>query len=153
MTHPNRLIKHCHLAWVLGGLVLGCLMALSIRAEADVAVIINAKNTTASLPREVATRIFLQQINSLENLGRVYPIDLPETSNTKKEFNQKILKKTGVVLRAYWARLMFTGKGHAPKVITTEADVVRLVANNVELIGYVAPEYVTNDVKVILLVK
>jgi len=60
-----------------------------------------------------------------------------------------VAKKSQSQFTAYWAKLMFTGKGVPPKVVDTEADMVALVAKNPSIIGYVDAANVTADVRVV----
>lgn len=64
-------------------------------------------------------------------------------------FNHSILKKNADQLTAYWARLVFTGKGRPPKAVDTDAKVLELVSQNPNLVGYVDSNSVMGDVKVI----
>jgi len=59
------------------------------------------------------------------------------------------VKKTQSQYTAYWAKLMFTGKGIPPKEIESEKELVMLVSKNPNLIGYVDASAVTDDVRVV----
>ena len=64
----------------------------------------------------------------------------------KNEISARLSKSQ---FTAYWAKLMFTGKGVPPKVVENEADMIDLVAKNPSIIGYVDAANVTADVRVV----
>ncbi len=72
-----------------------------------------------------------------------------EGSAAREAFNDKVLGKSSSQLKAYWSRLIFTGKGTPPKESGSDADVVSLVAKNPNLVGYVDAAAVDGSVKVV----
>ena len=56
-------------------------------------------------------------------------------------------------IRAWWSKLVFTGKGSAPKELHSGAEVVAAVSADPKLIGYVDKSFVDMTVKVIYTVK
>ncbi len=69
-------------------------------------------------------------------------------SDVHKEFAKKVLGKSSSQLKAYWAKLVFTGKGTPPKQINSDAEMIKLVAANPNLIGFVNAASVDDSVKV-----
>jgi len=55
--------------------------------------------------------------------------------------------------QAKWSKLVFTGKGSAPREFPSGEDVVKAVAADPHAIGYVDRSFVNMTVKVILTVK
>lgn len=122
------------------------LMTTSVVAE--VAVVVHPSNA-AALDSNSISRIFLGKLKSFPGGGQVVPLNLAESSAQTDEFNKKVLKKSGSQLKAYWSKLVFTGKGTPPKVVANDAEVVKLVSSNPNIIGYIDSASVTGDVKVI----
>jgi len=60
-----------------------------------------------------------------------------------------VLKKSASQLKAYWSKLLFTGKGTPPKEIGSDAEMVSLVASNPNMIGFVDAAAVNDSVKVV----
>ena len=77
------------------------------------------------------------------------PLDLEEGSATREVFLSEVVKKSKSQYSAYWAKIMFTGKGVPPKVVTSDKDMIELVSKNPNIIGYVDSANVTPDVRVV----
>ena len=116
--------------------------------QAEIAVVVHPSNA-ASLDASSLSRIFLGKMKSFPGGGQAVPVNQSEGSSATSEFNSKVLKKSGSQLKAYWSKLVFTGKGTPPKAIGSDAEVISLVSSNPNLIGYVDASAVTGDVKVV----
>ena len=57
--------------------------------------------------------------------------------------------KSGSQYKAFWSKLVFTGKGKPPKEMSGDAAVIAAVSANPDAIGYVSASAVTDAVKVI----
>ncbi|MCG8613824.1 MAG: hypothetical protein MI864_25215 [Pseudomonadales bacterium] len=124
-----------------------CFFAQS--ALCDYAVIVHPSNN-AHLDNTQVERLFLSQIKAFTDGRKATPLNLHEDADARIAFQDKILKKTEEQLKAYWSRLIFTGKGVLVKQLNSAADVIEIVRKNPNAIGYVKSENVTADVKVIL---
>jgi ABC-type phosphate transport system substrate-binding protein len=74
---------------------------------------------------------------------------MKEGSSTRTEFVTGILKKSEQQYKAYWAKLLFTGKGNPPKELESSADVKAEVAANKNAIGIIDVADVDDSVKVV----
>lgn len=117
-------------------------------AQAEIAVVVHPSNS-ANIDQASVARIFLGKMKSFPDAGQAVPLNQSESNAATAEFNSKVLKKSGSQLKAYWSKLVFTGKGTPPKAIATDAEVIQLVSSNPNMIGYVDSSTVTADVKVI----
>ncbi len=124
------------------------LVAMSHYANADVAVIVHPSNLS-QLDKTTINRMFMGREKSFSNGDLVIPIGQHATDNTATEFNQAVLNKSARQLKAYWSKLVFTGKGRPPKEVANDAEMIDLVASNPNFIGYVDAASVTDDVKVV----
>ncbi|MFC7002694.1 hypothetical protein ACFQMB_15380 [Pseudobowmanella zhangzhouensis] len=77
------------------------------------------------------------------------PINQEDSQSATDEFNNKVLGKSSTQLKAYWSKLVFTGKGTPPKEATNDAQVLELIANNPNMIGYLDASALSADVKVV----
>lgn len=118
------------------------LLAAPVFAQ-SVAVIVNPKNA-ASLTTEQVSGIFLGKSNELVG------IDLPDGNPVRDAFYHKVTGKDGAQLKAYWAKLVFTGKAQPLKEFSSDAEVKKFVASNPTGIGYIDKSAVDGSVKVIL---
>ena len=70
-----------------------------------------------------------------------------ESSSARKEFDSNVLSKSGSQLKAYWSKLIFTGKGSPPKEVSNDADVIDLISKNPSMIGYIDAASLNDTVK------
>ncbi|MFY9178342.1 MAG: phosphate ABC transporter substrate-binding protein [Venatoribacter sp.] len=129
------------------GLAFG--LVVSATAFAETAVIVSKDNANSNLDKNQIEQIFLGKTSSFPDGAKAIPIDQNEGSATRDAFNDSVLGKNASQLKAYWSRLIFTGKGTPPKESGNDADVVGLVAKNPNLIGYVDASAVNDSVKVV----
>jgi ABC-type phosphate transport system substrate-binding protein len=67
----------------------------------------------------------------------VSAIDQPVGSNTRDEFYARVASKSPALLKAYWSKLLFTGRGQPPREVDGNVAVKKLVAETPGLIGYI----------------
>lgn len=127
---------------------LTCSVFYSAIVTAEVAVIVHPSNNNALSKMEVK-KIFLGKKKNYSDGGVVLPIDLQEGSAAREEFSKALLGKTPNQLKAYWSKLVFTGKGAPPKSVRTPSEVISTVSTNPSSIGYIEASEVTDQVKVV----
>lgn len=118
-------------------------------ASAEVAVIVSASNGNTSLDQDTIARVFLGKSKNFPDGSQAVPVDQNSGSATREAFSSTVLGKSSSQLKAYWSRLIFTGKGTPPKESGDDAAVKDLVAKNPNLIGYVDSSVVDGSVKVV----
>jgi ABC-type phosphate transport system substrate-binding protein len=126
------------------------LASLAATAEADVVVIVSAKSPVASLTKEQVSDIFLAKATTFPGGGAATPVEQVEGAAPRDEFHSKVTGKAGAQLKAYWSKLVFTGKASAPKELPDSAEVKKLVAGDPGLVGYIDKSAVDGSVKVVL---
>lgn len=124
------------------------LALFSASVFAEVAVVVHPSNAAALNPEAIA-QIYLGRSKSFPDGKAALPLGQAEGSKTTEQFNQKVLNKSGSQIKAYWSKLVFTGKGTPPKEISTDAEMLELVSQNPSVIGYVDKASVTDKVKVL----
>lgn len=130
-------------------IAIGLSVIISSVALAETAVIVSANNGNNALDRETIERIFTGKSNSFPDGTQAIPVDQNEGNAAREAFNASVLGKSSSQLKAYWSRLIFTGKGTPPKESGNDADVKDLVAKNPNLVGYVDASVVDSSVKVV----
>ena len=118
-------------------------------AHAEIAVIVSASNPNGSLDKDTIERIFLGKAANFPDGSQAIPVDQNEGAPAREAFNEQVLGKSSSQLKAYWSRLIFTGKGTPPKESGADADIKGLVAKNPNLVGYVNASAVDGSVKVV----
>ena len=129
-------------------LLLAASILFSAQAFSGVAVVVHPSNASALGEAEVA-RIFLGKMKSFPGGGQAIPVNQSEGASSRGAFEGTVLKKSASQIKAYWSKLVFTGKGTPPKEVGGDADVINLVKSNPNIIGYVDESAVTADVKVV----
>lgn len=122
------------------------LLACATLAQAEVVVIINPKAAPASMTAEQVAQVFLGKSTAMK------PIDLPESAPLRAEFYKKVTDKDGPQVKAIWSKLVFTGKASLPQEVPTSADVKKIVAADVNAIGYIDKAALDGSVKAVLTV-
>lgn len=119
-------------------------------ARAQVVVIVSAKSPINALTRQQVSNIFLGRAHAYPDGSPATPLDLPDGTNLRDEFSEKVHGIAASQLNAYWSRMVFTGKGNPPREAIPPEIAVKLTAANPRLISYVDRGWVDSSVKVIL---
>jgi ABC-type phosphate transport system substrate-binding protein len=128
-------------------------LALSVAsgaAVADVVAVVSAKSTVTALTRSQVTDIFLSKASHFPNGVRAEPIDQANGSAARDEFYAKLAGKTAAQLKAYWSKIIFTGRGQPPPVVANGIEVKKRLAVNPAAIGYIEHALVDDSVRVVL---
>lgn len=126
---------------------LALILALASSNAFAVNVIVHPSNDS-NLDKSTVSRIFLGKAKSFPNGTSVVPIDQAEGSPASAEFNDKVLSRSASQLKAYWSKLVFTGKGTPPEKVEGDAAVIAKVASTPGAIGYISGD-ASGDVKVV----
>ncbi len=121
---------------------------LSISVYAEVVVVVHPSNGNA-IDESTINKIFVGKAKSFADGTKVMPVNQASSSGATTEFNQKVLKKSSSQLKAYWSKLVFTGKGTPPKEVDNDAAVLKMVASTPNAIGYVSAGSADASVKVV----
>ena len=117
-------------------LVMLALVLATAGARADTVVVAGAASPIQTLGSDEVARIFLGKAETTASGVRVLAIDQPEGAQARDEFYRQMTGKTPSQVRAYWARLIFTGKGQPPRQLDSAAA-AKVLAENPHAIAYV----------------
>ena len=81
------------------------------------------------------------------------PIDQDLGSPLRDEFYSKVTHRTPALVKAHWARLIFTGRGQPPAEVDGNAAMRRMIAENPGMIGYVERTALDPSVRAVLIVR
>jgi ABC-type phosphate transport system substrate-binding protein len=126
------------------------LSSIAFSAQAEVVVVVSSKSSVTSLTAEQTAKIFLGKVVTFPKARTAFPIDQPEGNVIRDEFYSKVTHKNASQLTAYWAKIIFTGEGRPPQLITGDAAVRKAVAGNPNAIGYIDKSAVNRSVRVVL---
>jgi len=127
--------------------------SLSSLAEADIAIIANKASPINNIEQKTAKKLWLGKTHKLPGAGKVKVVDQSGGSDIKEEFYGKLAKKSPDQLKAYWAKIIFTGKAVPPKALSSDKKVLDIVSKNKNTLGYIDSKSVTDDVKVLMTIK
>lgn len=132
-------------------LIAGTIVCLFCQvANAQVVVISNASSNISKASSEQVMNLFLGKSDSLSGVNGLQAIDQQEGNSVRDRFYDSTGNKTSSQVRAYWARIIFSGKGKPPQALPSDAEVKKFVAGNTSAIGYISKDAVDSTVKVIL---
>jgi len=120
---------------------------------AELVVIVSARSTAPALRNDQVAAIFLGQSAQLPDGANVTAIDQLVGSATRDEFYARVAAKSPALLKAYWSKLLFTGRGQPPREVDGSAAVKKLVADTPGLIGYIERSALDATVRPVLTVR
>lgn len=130
--------------------IICCLTLLTIGSVyAEVVIIVHPDNPLDEIGKEQARNIFLGKSKEFQSGEIAVPIDQEPGNDARGEFRESVLGRTESQLKAYWSRLIFTGKGRPPKMVEDSEEVILLISENPNFIGYIHREEIVDSVKVI----
>lgn len=147
MTNPilRRLLGACALV--------AALSPAGHAAGAELVVIVSAKSPVTSLRADQVSDIFLGQVGAFPDGAEAVALDQRIGSPLRDDFYARVAAKTPALLKAYWTKMIFTGRGQPPKEAADSAAVRRMVADNPALIGYIDKAALDPSVKAVLVVR
>jgi ABC-type phosphate transport system substrate-binding protein len=135
----------------IGISVIGLLLSLSPGTTmADVVAVVSSKSPLTELSKNQVLDIFLGRVSRLPDGEQALPIDQAEGSTARDEFYAKYAGKSAAQIKAHWAKIIFTGRGHPPEEAPNSIEVKKLVVKNRHAIGYIENKLVDESVRVLL---
>lgn len=128
--------------------LLNLLMLTPALSNADIAIIVNKEVVVGKVTQSQITALFLQQSKKINDVY-LTPLDLTQRTEIREKFYRKLANKTPLQMKAYWSRLVFTGKGEPPMEFENSEEVLVTVASDENYIGYINVEDVDDTVNVI----
>lgn len=117
-------------------------------AYAENVIVVSSKSAVASLSKDQVADIYLGNVKEFPGGGQALPL-LPSSGGTRTEFFEKVLGKNEAQAKAIWSRLVFSGKGSAPRDVADSAETIKLIAANPNCIGVIEKSAVNSSVKVV----
>lgn len=128
------------------------LLACTHVNAAELVVIVSAKSPVSALRAEQVADIFLGQIGNFPSGAEAVALDQRIGSPERDAFYSKVTSKTPPLVKAYWTKMIFTGRGQPPKEVPDSVAMRKLVADNPTLIGYIDKNALDASVKAVLVV-
>ncbi len=115
----------------------------------DPVIVVSAKNPLSSLRYEQVAAIFLAQTDRFPDGAEAVALDLPPGSALRDAFYQRVAAMSPALMKSYWTKMMFTGRGQPPRELHNSGAVRRMVADNPAMIGYIDRAALDASVKVL----
>ncbi len=122
----------------------------SVGAAAEVVAVVSSKNPVTTLSKNQVVDIFLGKANRFPDGREAVPIDQNEGSAAREEFYLKFAGKSPAQIKAFWSKIIFTGRGQPPPEVSNDVEVKKFIAKHPNAIGYIDQKLVDDSVKVIL---
>jgi ABC-type phosphate transport system substrate-binding protein len=140
MRHSNH---------IASGIAVLVLLAASQRLLADEVAVVSARSTVTTLSKTQVADIFLGKTTRFPDGSQAVPIDQSEGTPARDEFYSKVAGKSAAQMKAYWSRIIFTGRGQPPRAVSSSSEAKKLVAANPNSIGYLEPKLVDDTLRVV----
>jgi ABC-type phosphate transport system substrate-binding protein len=124
------------------------MLSLGLCAFAEVSVIVHPSNNN-SFDKNAIKRIFLGKSRAFPSGGEAIPGAFKDGTPESNEFTSAVLSKTPKQLKAYWAKMIFTGKGTPPQAMESNQSILDVVSSNPSSIGFVLSGSESGSVKVV----
>lgn len=115
-------------------------------------VVVNARSGVERLSEDEVINIFLGRYRQFPGGLAAQPIDLADTHPDKARFYNGLVGKNLADIRAYWARLVFSGKTAPPLQLASPEEVLERVAAERGAIGYLERSRADGRVRIIMTV-
>lgn len=119
---------------------------------AGLVVVVSARSPVGTLRADQVAEIFLGQAGRFPDGGEAVALDQSVGSPLRDEFYAKVAAKSPALLKTYWSKMIFTGRGQPPREVSGSSAVRRLVADNPSLIGYIDRSALDASVKPVLVI-
>lgn len=116
----------------------------------EIAIITNISNTTSHISHTAAINIFMGRFRQFSDGTKAKAID---NASIKNDFYTQLVNKSPAEIKAYWARLIFSGRTYPPTNGGDTNKVINLVMQEKQAITYIPLNQVNNNVKVLLILK
>jgi len=137
-----------------------CVLAIALLAAAmpgalaaDLLVIVSARSKAPALGVSQVAAIFLGQKAQFPDGAEVTAIDQAVGAPARDAFYARVAAKNPALLKAYWSKQLFTGRGQPPQEVADSAAVKKLVADTPGMIGYIDSAALDATVRVLLVVR
>ncbi|QSX34187.1 hypothetical protein JYB87_02760 [Shewanella avicenniae] len=115
-------------------------------------VVVNKQNPLSSISKQQVTDLFMGRAPYFPSGAAVLKLDAPGGSALRANFYKALVNMTLPEVNAYWARLMFSGRATPPMQVASEPDMVQLIEQNPNAIGYIAAGSENENIKILFVI-
>jgi ABC-type phosphate transport system substrate-binding protein len=118
--------------------------------SADVVVAVSAKSPITTLTKNQVIDLFLGRRTRFPDGNTAVPIDQAEGSAARDEFYTRFAAMSPAQLKAFWSRIIFTGRGQPPMSVATGVEAKKLLLANPNAISYLDQSLLDSSLRVVL---
>jgi ABC-type phosphate transport system substrate-binding protein len=133
--------------WILIGLALGLMSSASM---ADVVVVVSTKSPVGTLSKAQVEDLFLGKTIRFPDGAIAVAIDQAEGSAVRDEFYDKFFGKSAAQIKAYWSKIIFTGRGQPPQSVSNAIEMMKRISADPAAIGYIDRNMMNDSVRAVL---
>jgi hypothetical protein len=122
--------------------------AAAAAADGDFVLVTHIDNDVTAISRMEAELMFLGKMRSWPNRKSTNVV-INENPQIYGSFSRVILRRSPRQFLIFRKKMLFRGQGMPPPTVKTDKAVIEFVTAHVGGLGYVSPEAVTSDVKVV----
>ena len=110
---------------------------MRLAAAEGFVVIVNSANPASALRAGEVSALFLKRAEQWPDGTKVSAVDLDEGEPARESFSKQILEKSTAAVKAYWQKMIFSGRSVPPPEKASPEEVVSFVESHPGGIGYV----------------
>jgi ABC-type phosphate transport system substrate-binding protein len=114
-----------------------------------VRLVVNEANPAITISRVQASQLFLKKVTAWDHGAAALPVDQVESSSVRDAFSTQIHGRSVNEIKAYWQRMIFSGRSVPPPVRSSDREVIEFVSTHPGAVGYVSGEAGTAGVRVL----
>ncbi len=129
------------------------LLSINSIGIAEIVIIANINSNIDSITIEQAKNLWLGKSKKLSRTERIKILEHKKNSLLKEIFHKKITQKNQIQLNAYWEKIIFTGMATPPKSLQTDKEIIDIVSNKTNTLGYIDSKSINENIKVLMSIK
>jgi hypothetical protein len=103
----------------------------------DPVIVVSPRNPLSALRYELEEALIMAQTYRVPDGAEAEALDLPPGIALRDAFYRRVADRSPALMKAYWSKMVFTGRGQPPRELHNSAAVRRMVADNPAMIGYI----------------
>lgn len=129
-------------------LVLVTLLLMPFPVAAELVVVMSANAPVERLSGAEVRQLFTGVTRSVSE-HTFTPLDQPRGSAVREAFYRRLAGRSPEQMKAWWARMIFTGKGHPLREVSGTTELILLVESATDYIGYMENDRLVDSLKVV----
>lgn len=126
------------------------MLSMPAHAKAEAVLVVSENSPIHKLSRHEVADIFLGNSRSQPQLGKIVPLDRTQEA-LRQEFYQAYLGKSLPQVKAHWAKIIFTGRGHPPRTVSNAEELKNVLGSNPNAVGYAERDAVDETLRIVKL--